>query len=424
MTHPPRRWSAPHRLALVIGSAFLLGACVAESPSPSPSPPASVAESAAPSLTSSVEPSVPATPPPALVSGPVSVSLQAVTEGLDRPLGVENAGDGSERLFVVEQNGHIHAVSASGQMDPDPFLDISSLVLSGGERGLLGLAFHPEYERNGRFFVAYTSRPSGANTVAEYRVSSDAGRADPGTGRILFAVPDPAANHNGGSLAFGPDGYLYIAMGDGGGQNDQFGNGQNVTSLLGKILRVDVDAAPAAGRAYAIPSTNPFVGGGGAPEIWAYGVRNPWRITFDRALGALFMGDVGGGAWEEINRQDAGASGGVNYGWPLMEGPQCRSASCPAGLVAPIAAYDHGSGCSVIGGYIYRGTAQPQLQGAYFFGDWCSGRLFSLDVAGATITVKTVLATTLAVSSFGEDEAGEIYVVDIEGGGLYRVVGP
>ena len=398
--------------------------CVASSPGPSltsPSPSATQPESVAPSVPPSPTPTEPPSP---LASGPDSLTLHPVTTGLDRPLGVENAGDGSGRLFVVEQDGHIHAISASGQMDPDPFLDISPLVLTGGERGLLGLAFHPDYEQNRRFFVAYTSRPAGANTVAEYRVSQDPERADPASGRILLAVPDPAANHNGGSLAFGPDGYLYIAMGDGGGQNDQFGNGQNLNSLLGKILRIDVDAAPAAGRAYAIPPTNPFAAGGGAREIWAYGVRNPWRITFDRALGALFMGDVGGGAWEEINRQEADAPGGLNYGWPLMEGPQCRSGSCPANLVAPIAAYDHDSGCSVIGGYIYRGTAQPQLQGAYFFGDWCSGRIFSFDVAGATITVKTVLASGLAVSSFGEDEAGELFVVDIEGGGLYRLLGP
>ncbi len=325
----------------------------------------------------------------------------------------------------MEQAGHIHVVHADGTFDQGAFLDISGRVLDGGERGLLGLAFHPDFAENGRFYVAYTSRPLGANTVSEFRVSGSANRADPASERMLLSIPDPAANHNGGSLAFGPDGHLYLGMGDGGGQNDQFRNGQNLNSLLGKILRIDVDSAPAAGRAYAIPADNPFASGSAAPEIWAYGLRNPWRITFDRATGDLYVADVGGSAWEEINRQPAHAPGGTNYGWPLAEGPDCRSASCPTGsLVAPIAAYDHSLGCTVIGGYVYRGTAQPEMTAAYFFADWCSGLVFTLDIAGEVAAVKQILGSGLGPSSFGEDEAGELYLVDHDRGGLYRVIVP
>jgi glucose/arabinose dehydrogenase len=352
------------------------------------------------------------------------VATQLVRGGFTRPLGVANAGDGSGRLFVVEQPGQVRVVQPDGTIGATPFLDISSQVLFGGERGLLGLAFHPGYAENGRFFVYYTRLPNGENTVSEFRVSTAPDQADATSERMLMSVPDPAANHNGGALAFGPDGYLYVAMGDGGGQNDQFGNGQNLNALLGKIHRIDVDAPPAAGRAYAIPADNPFAAGGGAPEIWAYGVRNPWRITFDRATGDLYIADVGGSAGEEINRQPAGAAGGLNYGWPLMEGSACRVSSCPAGLVTPIAAYDHSLGCTVIGGYVYRGAGQPAMTAAYFFADWCSGIVFTLDLDGGSAAVKQILNSGLGPSSFGEDEAGELYLVDHDAGGLYRVVAP
>jgi glucose/arabinose dehydrogenase len=326
-------------------------------------------------------------------------------------------------MFVVEQAGRIHVVEADGSVVDSPFLDLSARILYGGERGLLGLAFHPNYAENGRFFVNYTRLPNGENTVSEFQASDPAAPAvDAGSERVLVSVPDPAANHNGGALAFGPDGYLYLAMGDGGGQSDQFGNSQNLNSLLGKILRIDIDGSPAAGLAYAIPPDNPFAAGGGSPEIWAYGVRNPWRITFDRATGDLYIADVGGSAWEEINQQPAGAAGGVNYGWPLMEGSGCRVASCPAGLVTPLAAYDHSLGCTVIGGYVYRGTAQPAMTAAYLFADWCSGIVFTLDLDGGQAVVKQILNSGLGPSSFGEDEAGEMYLVDHDGGGVYRVL--
>lgn len=421
MTHSHRRRPTANRLAVLAAFAVLVGGCVSESPALSPSiPPAA-----------SPEPSAPPSPapeptPPRLRSGPERLALELVTGTFTHPTAVTNAGDESGRLFVLERAGRIRIVNRDGTVAPAPFLDIVPRVLSGSqEQGLLGLAFHPSDRATGRFYVSYTRQPDGANVVAEYRASATAQTASPAMERILLAIPDPAPNHNGGGLAFGPDGYLYIALGDGGGQNDQFGNAQNVDRLLGKLLRIDVDGTPAADRKYAIPADNPFANGGGAPEIWAIGMRNPWRISFDRAWHDLYIGDVGGGNWEEIDRQPPDAAGGLNYGWPIMEGRHCLAGSCTTeGYVQPIAEYSHDLGCSVIGGYVYRGEVQPELQGVYVFGDWCSGRIFTLDVDGETITPKTVLESGLQVSSFGEDEAGEIYVVDFAGGGLYRVVVP
>jgi glucose/arabinose dehydrogenase len=349
-----------------------------------------------------------------------------VASGFSDPTDVTHAGDGSGRLFVVERGGRIRIVNPDGSVSAQPFLDISSRVLTTGlEQGMLGLVFHPEYETNGRFFVNYTRQPDGANLVVEFRVSSSPDVADSASERALIGLADPAPNHNGGGLAFGPDGYLYIALGDGGGQNDQFGNAQNVNSLLGKILRIDVDAPGASGQAYGIPQGNPFAAGGGAPEIWAIGMRNPWRISFDREWGDLYIADVGGGSWEEINRQPADAPGGLNYGWPIMEGRHCLSTSCTvAGLVEPIAEYGHDQGCSVIGGHVYRGQDQPELYGIYVLGDWCSGLMFTLQVDEGTVTPKVVLDSGLQISSIGEDEAGELHLVDLAGGGLYRIVVP
>ncbi|MEK6192225.1 MAG: PQQ-dependent sugar dehydrogenase [Chloroflexota bacterium] len=420
MTHPSPLGQAALRLVAAAALAVLAAACGSPSPTASPSSGPTVTAEPSPTPSPTPEP----TPPP-LRSGPDSLGLELVTGTFALPTAVTNAGDGSERLFVVERGGRIWIVNRDGTVAPTPFLDITSRIVSSGEQGLLGLAFHPRYAETGRFYVAYTRQPDGADVVAEYRVSSAADVADPASERILLAIPDPAANHNGGALVFGPDGNFYIALGDGGGQNDQFGNAQNLNSLLGKLLRIDVDGPPAADRAYAIPADNPFANGGGAPEIWAIGMRNPWRISFDRAWHDLYIGDVGGGSWEEIDRQPADAAGGLNYGWPIMEGRHCLAGSCTmTGYQQPIAEYSHDQGCSVIGGYVYRGEVNPELQGVYVFGDWCSGRIFSLEVDGQTITPKTVLESGLQVSSFGEDEAGEIYLVDFAGGGLYRVVVP
>ncbi len=281
----------------------------------------------------------------------------------------------------------------------------------------------------------YTRAGAGADegdtVIAELRGSSDGTAIDPASERILLTVDQPAANHNGGQLAFGPDGYLYIAFGDGGGGGDQFGNGQNPDALLGSILRIDVDAPPAAGKPYAIPPDNPFAGGGGAPEVWAKGLRNPWRFSFDSVSSQIWIGDVGQGAYEEIDRAPVG-SVGLNYGWPILEGSHCyQSETCqpPASYQPPISEYSHADGCSVTGGYVYRGAAQPALGGFYFFGDYCSGNLWAIRAdaaapAGGAVTPQLLLATGLAISSFGEDAAGELYLADLDGGSIYRITAP
>jgi len=317
-------------------------------------------------------------------------------------------------------------VSPGGAVRSDPFLDIRDRVLAGGERGLLGLAFHPGFPNPSRIFVDYTRRPDGATVISELQATAE--RADPASERILLVIPQPYANHNGGQLAFGPDGDLYIGMGDGGSEGDPQGNGQNTHALLGKILRIDVDGRHAAGKAYAIPDDNPFAPGGarpgaGAPEVWAYGMRNPWRFSFDPANGDLYIGDVGQNAWEEIDRQPGGSPGGQNYGWNVMEGLHCYGGTCdPRAYVKPFAEYGHAQGCAVAGGYVYRGEAQPSLDGAYLFGDYCSGTVFTLQLSGGAVSVKAILSSGKQISSFGVGDDGELYLADLGGGGIYRVV--
>jgi glucose/arabinose dehydrogenase len=331
--------------------------------------------------------------------------------GLESPVYVTHAGDGSGRLFVVEQTGVILIIRA-GRLLPRPFLDIRGRVIAGGEMGLLSVAFHPQYARNGRFFVNYTADGASLRTViAEYRVSAaDANVAEP-AGRVLLEIAQPYRNHNGGLNLFGPDGMLYIGMGDGGSGGDPHNNGQRLDTLLGKLLRIDVDgAAP-----YRVPPDNPFVGRSGARgEIWAYGLRNPWRFSFDRTTGRLFLADVGQNQWEEIDLIQKGG----NYGWRTMEGAHCFNPpdGCSrTGLILPIAEYGREGGCSITGGYLYRGGRIRDLVGRYLFGDYCSGTLWALRDDGGRWVRESLLDTGLRINSFGEDQAGELYVVDHRG---------
>lgn len=351
---------------------------------------------------------------------------EVVTSGLTNPLYLTNAADGSDRLFVLEQPGRIWIIENNARLST-PFLDISNLasqqiLTSYSERGLLGLAFHPDYEENGEFFVHYNDQP-GNTIIARYRVSADdPNRADPASAEIIFTHGQPFPNHNGGEIAFGPDGYLYISLGDGGSAGDPQNNGQNPASLLGSILRIDVDGeAP-----YSVPEDNPAftVNSALAPEIWAWGLRNPWRFSFDRATGDLYIADVGQNQWEEINFQPADSPGGQNYGWRPYEATHPYSNEpAPADMVMPIAEYDHSKGCSVSGGYVYRGADLPDLQGVYLFSDWCSGRVWGSyrDLDGNWQTDE-LMQTGRTVSSFGEDEQGELYILDYYGGNLLRLV--
>jgi glucose/arabinose dehydrogenase len=349
-----------------------------------------------------------------------ALTLQQIAAGLSSPVAIANAGDGSLRLFIVEQAGVIRIYNGA-QVLPTPFLDITAKVISGGERGLVGLAFDPSYATNGFFYVFYTSQPNGTVTIARYSVSANANVADPGSEFILKTQAHPDGNHNGGALAFGPDGCLYAGIGDGGGAGDPDHNGQNLGTLLGKIIRISkTDGSPCAAG-----SGNPFVATPNAmPEIWALGLRNPWRITFDRATGDLLIGDVGQGAREEVDFQPAGV-GGRNYCWRRMEGFSVFDANepCTAGTPTdPVLDYQHvGGNCSITGGYRYRGTQFPAVVGTYFYADFCSGRIWGATPAGPPWATTELLDTALNISSFGEDEAGELYLAHL-GGAVYRLL--
>ena len=347
--------------------------------------------------------------------------MERVVGGLERPVFAGHAGDGSGRLFVIEKQGRIRIV-ADGQLAAEPFLDITGDVSSrANERGLLGLAFHPDYASNGRFFVNYTQL-GGATVVAEYRVSSNLDRADPESGQVLLTQAQPFANHNGGMVAFGPDGMLYVALGDGGAAGDPQNHGQRLDTWLGALLRLDVSEP----GAYRVPSDNPFVGVSGVrAEIWAYGLRNPWRFSFDRATGDLYIADVGQNRFEEIDFAPASSAGGENYGWKLMEGFSCFVEGSPdcnsPRFTPPIAVYGRDGGCSVTGGYVYRGSAHPALVGAFVFGDYCSGKLWTLQRDAAGVWQMTLQGEVdIRITSFGEDEAGELYITD-DSGVLFRL---
>jgi glucose/arabinose dehydrogenase len=358
-----------------------------------------------------------------------SIVLQPFLSGITSPVFITHAGDGTGRLFVVEQGGLIKVVK-NGVVNPTPFLNVTSRIVSGGEQGLLGLAFHPQFKTNGKFYVFYTARPPanqpppppdpnvGSNTLAEFHVTPGGDVANQDPDRILLSIYDRAANHNGGNLAFGPDHFLYIGTGDEGGGGDTFHNSQNLNSLLAKILRIDVDTPgtpdpPGAG--YSVPPDNPFVGQANIrPEIWLYGLRNPWRWSFDRATGDLIIADVGQGNWEEVDRIPHGQRG-LNLGWNIREGTHCYppgTTSCAsAGLTPPVLEYGHGPECSITGGYRYRGLANPAFSGLYFYADLCSGRVWKALPTGSSWSSTEALDTTLTPVSFGEDESGELFLV-------------
>ncbi len=361
------------------------------------------------------------------VEVPDEIALELVADGFSRPVAVRHAGDGSQRLFVVEQDGRIVIVE-NGTVRDEPFLDIVPQVESGSnEQGLLGLAFHPDYEQNGFFFVNYTHDPAGSGPdvtrISRFSVSAeDPNLADPSGEVVVIQFDQDFSNHNGGDLQFGPDGHLYVATGDGGSARDPDNRAQDLGSLLGKLLRIDVDG----GEPYAVPADNPFVDHDTArPEIWAYGLRNPWRFSFDRTTGDLFIGDVGQNEIEEIDFQPAASAGGENYGWSCMEGDDTVNFNPCDGnpLTAPILVYNHQVGCSVTGGYRYRG-AITSMDGFYVFGDFCSGRIWFASEAGGEWTAGQWADTGISISSFGEDENGELYVTDLSRGEVYRFVGP
>lgn len=356
-----------------------------------------------------------------ILPDPSGYTWQLVVNGYQQPVGIASAGDGSNRLFVLEKAGVVRAI-LRGAARAEPFLDISGEVKSSGsEQGLLGIAFDPHFAENGFFYVNYTDL-DGNTVIARFHVPKPGGPADPGSEVKLLRVKQPYPNHNGGGMAFGPDGYLYLGLGDGGSQGDPNGNGQSLTVLLGKLLRIDVDH----GQPYTIPQGNPFAKGGGLPEIWAYGLRNPWRFSFDRNTGDLYIGDVGQDLWEEIDFLPAGVQGApANFGWNYREGLHPYSTAAPpasARFTDPIYEYSHDQGCAVIGGEVYRGKALPAFEGVYLFGDDCSGNVWGLARNGAAGWQAGLLFhTDFNISSFGLDEVGEVYLADLKSGSIYRL---
>jgi glucose/arabinose dehydrogenase len=330
-----------------------------------------------------------------------------IVSDLERPVDLQP--DGSGRLFIVEKLGHIH-IFQDGQLVSAPYLNIEDRVNDiSNEMGLLGLAFHPDFAQNGYFYVNYTGA-EGDTFIS--RFTSSGSSSDPASEVNLLRVNQPFPNHNGGTLNFGPDGYLYAGLGDGGAAGDPFGNGQNLDTLLGKILRIDVDSA----EPYAIPTDNPF-----GDEIWAYGLRNPWRMSFDSATGDLYIGDVGQGQWEEIDIIPAGSAGGQNFGWDFREGAHEYDGIAPPGLIDPIAEYSHSEGgCSVTGGYVYRG-AMPEWNGIYLYGDYCTGYIWGLINVNGVWQNQLLFDVEFNITSFGQDETGEVYII-ADGGAVFRLV--
>ena len=392
-----------------------------------PTPTTTLTPTTTPASTPTTRPTVPSTTTvPASSTSTLAtldgLAYQEVVSGLPFPV-LLTAPLGDSRSFVATKDGRVWIIEGD-RLSDEPFLDISALVVNSGEQGLLGLAFPPDYADTGLFYVHFSAIEDGATMLMRFSALHDADRTDPASGELLLRVEQPAANHNGGSLEFGPDGYLYLGLGDGGGAGDSFRSGQNPETLLAKILRLDVS-----GRSgYGIPPDNPWAEGGGVAEAWAWGLRNPWRFSFDPAAGLLYIGDVGQGAFEEIDVAEAGL-GGLNYGWPITEGLHCYrpSVGCdPLGTTLPAVEIEHGDAgtCSVTGGLVYRGQAIPELLGHYFYSDYCGGWLRSFRYAGGEATASTDWTSGLGipgrVTSLGRDSAGEVYVITTDA--VYRVV--
>ena len=373
--------------------------------------------------------------PPVFAQNLNILSLEELATGLSQPVGVKHAGDGS-RLFVLEQSGLIKVVK-NGVVNATPFLNLAGVIDNqSNEQGLLGLAFHPDYANNGYFYVNYTRDPGAGDdltTIARYQVSVGNPDIANSTETKILEIPQDAGNHNGGDMHFGPDGFLYIGMGDGGGSNDQHGHAQDIQSLKGKMLRIDVDGAPAAGdiycgliQNYGIPPSNPYADSAGCDEIWSYGLRNPWRFSFDRDTGDLYIGDVGQNTWEEIDFEPA-ATAGINYGWSCREGAHdftSGNACTGASPTDPIIEFSHSPHCSVTGGYVYRGPS-ALFDGYYFYGDYCSDVVWlAIEGVSGWSSVEWPLAapTLSSISSFGEDEEGNLYIADRNAGKIYQIV--
>lgn len=357
---------------------------------------------------------------PRAVTAVTTIQIEQIASGYTRPTFITHAFD--DRLFVVEERGLVTIIQ-DGERVPTPFLDIQDRVNNqANEQGLFSILFHPDYPETNYFFVNYT-RADGSSVISRMSVSDDPNRGDPASELVMLVIGQPYNNHNGGQMHFGPDGYLYIGMGDGGSGGDPLNHGQDATTLLGSMLRIDVNSNSE--RGYAIPPDNPYLDNDERPnEIWGIGLRNPWRFSFDRLTGDLYVADVGQSAWEEIHLIPAGTPGGINFGWNIMEGRQCfRGSDCDqTGLDIPIWDYDHSNGCSITGGYVYRGEAYPELWGNYFFSDYCSGNIWALVAQdeGEPI-VNLVLQSGLGPASFGQDANGEVYISDHRGGGIYRL---
>lgn len=389
---------------------------IPDDPTPTPEmPTAAATETRQPEPTSE-----PATTSPDVELDGFDIALEEVATGLEMPVGIVAVPDGSNRLFIVEKNGTI-AILTDGLIVPEKLLDIRDRVnAEAPEQGLLGLALHPQFASNGLLYVNYTDS-NGDTVIARFQANETRDQADPAGEVILLQIEQPANNHNGGNLEFGPDGFLYIGTGDGGGSGDTFDQAQNGQTLLGKMLRIDVDA----GDPYAIPPDNPFVDDPDVlDEIWAIGLRNPWRYSFDTETGDLFIADVGQNQIEEINVQPAGSTGGGNYGWPILEGSECFEAdNCDStGLVLPIFQYDHAFGCSVTGGDVYRGETWPELAGIYFLSDFCSGNIWALAPDSEGWQSRLLLESGHNISAFGTGTDGALLLVDMYQGSLFQVV--